>query len=142
MTPGIQPSNVKMMLSRKLAIRPVISTATGGNTTQKKYRKAFTLLFLPSPISCVPALQMAPSAARNLRSLDSTTTRGKDGAGATQHLRSDPQFRSPCTCQSARSALLAFPNAALRLGLHCLADQAPPLLALRSPLRSPQHHIS
>ena len=41
MTPGIQPSNVKMMLRKKLAMRPVISTASGGNTTQKKYRSAF-----------------------------------------------------------------------------------------------------
>src|SRR5438270_8949999 len=128
MTPGIQPSNVKMMLSRKLAIRPVISTATGGNTTQKKYRKAFTLLILSSPISCFSALQMSPSAARNLRSLDSTTNRDKDGAGATQHLGFRPQLRSPCTCQSLRSALLAFPSAALRPALRCLADQAPPLL--------------
>src|SRR5437763_16133981 len=129
MTPGIQPSNVKMMLSRKLAIRPVISTATGGNTTQKKYRKAFTLLFLPSPISCVPALQMAPSATRNLRSLDSTTNRDRDGAGATQHLRFRPQLRSPCTCQSLRSALLAFPSAALHPGLRYPADPGPQLLA-------------
>ena len=41
MTPGIQPSNVKMMLRKKLAMRPVISTASGGKTTQKKYRSAF-----------------------------------------------------------------------------------------------------
>ncbi len=41
MTPGIQPSNVKMMLRKKLAIRPVMSTASGGKTTQKKYRSAF-----------------------------------------------------------------------------------------------------
>src|ERR1043166_2270314 len=43
MTPGIQPSNVKMMLRKKLAMRPVISTASGGKTTQKKYRSAFTI---------------------------------------------------------------------------------------------------
>ena len=30
------------MLSRKLPSRPVISTATGGSTTQKKYRNVFT----------------------------------------------------------------------------------------------------
>jgi hypothetical protein len=36
MTPGIQPSKVNTMLSKKLPSRPVISTATGGNTTQKK----------------------------------------------------------------------------------------------------------
>ena len=45
MTPGIQPSNVKMMLRKKLAMRPVISTASGGKTTQKKYRSAFILFF-------------------------------------------------------------------------------------------------
>ena len=31
MTPGIHPSNVKMILRKKLAMRPVISTASGGN---------------------------------------------------------------------------------------------------------------
>jgi len=41
MIPGIQPSNVNTILSKKLPSRPVISTATGGNTTQKKYRNAF-----------------------------------------------------------------------------------------------------
>src|SRR5207244_12644700 len=41
MTPGIQPSKVRRMLRKKLASRPVISTATGGSTTQKKYRNAF-----------------------------------------------------------------------------------------------------
>jgi len=30
------------MLRKKLAMRPVISTASGGSTTQKKYRNAFT----------------------------------------------------------------------------------------------------
>jgi hypothetical protein len=30
-----------MMLRKKLAMRPVMSTASGGNTTQKKYRSAF-----------------------------------------------------------------------------------------------------
>jgi len=29
------------MLSKKLPSRPVINTATGGSTTQKKYRNAF-----------------------------------------------------------------------------------------------------
>jgi hypothetical protein len=46
MTPGIQPSNVKIMLRKKLAIRPVMSTASGGKTTQKKYRSAFIYSFL------------------------------------------------------------------------------------------------
>src|SRR5215469_18884803 len=41
MTPGIQPSKVKIRLRKKLAIRPVNSTASGGSATQKKYRSAF-----------------------------------------------------------------------------------------------------
>jgi hypothetical protein len=36
MTPGTQPSRVNKMLRKKLRIRPVIKTATGGRTTQKK----------------------------------------------------------------------------------------------------------
>jgi hypothetical protein len=36
MIPGIHPSSVRIMLRRKLATRPVIKTASGGNTTQKK----------------------------------------------------------------------------------------------------------
>src|SRR6266571_7052540 len=46
MTPGIQPSKVKMRLRKKLAMRPVISTASGGSTTQKKYRSFHCRLFL------------------------------------------------------------------------------------------------
>jgi len=34
------------MLRKKLAIRPVINTANGGNTTQKKYRNAFIYFVL------------------------------------------------------------------------------------------------
>ena len=45
MTPGIQPNNVRMMLRKKLPIRPVIRTANGGSTTQKKYRNAFISSF-------------------------------------------------------------------------------------------------
>ena len=41
MTPGIHPSSVRRMLRKKLAIRPVIKTANGGSTMQKKYRSAF-----------------------------------------------------------------------------------------------------
>jgi hypothetical protein len=48
MTPGIHPSNVKMRLRKKLAMRPVMSTASGGNTTQKKYRSAF---IISSPVT-------------------------------------------------------------------------------------------
>lgn len=41
MTPGIHPNNVRIILRKKLPIRPVNKTASGGNTTQKKYRNAF-----------------------------------------------------------------------------------------------------
>src|SRR5262249_14480770 len=96
MTPGIQPSKVKMRLRKKLAMRPVISTASGGSTTQKKYRSAF----IANP-SCSSAssyssvigrstlsdfwlltseLRLRIAAARNLQSLDSTANRGKDDA--------------------------------------------------------------
>jgi hypothetical protein len=36
MTPGTQPSSVSRILRKKLRMRPVIKTATGGKTTQKK----------------------------------------------------------------------------------------------------------
>src|SRR6266496_276435 len=100
MTPGIQPSNVKIRLRKKLAIRPVMSTASGGKTTQKKYRSAFITNFFSSYYSGVGRLlaiyrswtfssdsRPPPSAARNLRSPDSTTDRGKDDASAIQNLR-------------------------------------------------------
>ncbi len=45
MTPGIQPSKVNRILRKKLPTRPVSNTATGGNTTQKKYRNAFISSF-------------------------------------------------------------------------------------------------
>src|SRR4249920_1868801 len=96
MTPGIQPSNVKIMLRKKLAIRPVMSTASGGKTTQKKYRSAF----ITNSSSSVSSYSLdvgrwafsydsgpRPSAARNLRSPDLTTDRGKDDASAIQNLR-------------------------------------------------------
>src|SRR6266513_5971835 len=116
MTPGIQPSNVKIMLRKKLAIRPVVSTASGGKTTQKKYRSAFITNSSSSASSC--SLDVGrwtfdvgrwafsydsgprPSAARNLRSPDLTTDRGKDDASAIQNLRFVHRYRSPCICRS------------------------------------------
>src|SRR5438874_10665117 len=96
MTPGIQPSNVKIMLRKKLAMRPVISTASGGSTTQKKYRSAFitnpSCSYASSYSSVIGRLTLADfwlltselrlriAAARNLQSLDSTANRGKDDA--------------------------------------------------------------
>src|SRR5205809_2956642 len=116
MTPGIQPSNVKIMLRKKLAIRPVMSTASGGKTTQKKYRSAFITNFSSSASSC--ALDVGRwalgvgrwafsyyfrglrSAARNLRSPDSTADHGKGDANAIQNLRFVLQYQSPCICRS------------------------------------------
>src|SRR2546423_1708897 len=119
MTPGIQPSKVKIMLRKKLAIRPVISTARGGNTTQKKYRSAF----ITNPSSPVArwvaaaieggaassflslvgrwtldvgrsafscASRLRPSATDNLRSPDSRADHGKDDAIAVRAPRFVP----------------------------------------------------
>src|SRR5881396_3128542 len=107
MTPGIQPSNVKIRLRKKLAIRPVMSTASGGKTTQKKYRSDFIFALLSSAsVSQVGRWAFSsdsrpsPSAARNLRSPDSKADRGKDDASAIQNLRFVLQYRSPCICRS------------------------------------------
>jgi hypothetical protein len=67
MTPGIQPSNVKIMLRKKLAMRPVISTASGGNTTQKKYRSAFITTSSSQFSSSFPYFLIRLSAIRNLQ---------------------------------------------------------------------------
>src|SRR2546422_11356078 len=100
MTPGIQPSKVKTKLRNKLAMRPVRSTASGGSTTQKKYRSAFITNFSSSVFSfCFPGLLIPLSAAHNLRSPDSRADRDKDDAIAVQDFRFVPQYRSPCICQ-------------------------------------------
>src|SRR5438093_10613072 len=128
MTPGIQPSNVKIMLRKKLAIRPVMSTASGGKTTQKKYRSAF--IYSSSASSCsldvgrllaiyrswtldvgrLLAIYRSwafsydssprPSAARNPRSPDSTADHGKDDANAIQNPRFVLPYQFPCICRS------------------------------------------
>src|SRR5258705_76469 len=102
MTPGIQPSNVKIMLRKKLAIRPVMSTASGGKTTQKKYRSAFITNFSSSPSSYSSGVgrllaiyrslafsydsSPRPSSARNLPSPGSTADHRKDDANTSQNL--------------------------------------------------------
>jgi len=150
MTPGIQPSKVRMRLRKKLPIRPVISTAKGGSTTQKKYRSAFT-----SNASCsssafeewalavgscaffyqfwllVSTLGSRIVGLRNLQSPGSTADRDKADAGATQDFRFARQYRSPCTYQSSRSAPLAFRGDASRPVRRCPADRALPPLASR-----------
>src|SRR5713101_9287795 len=100
MTPGIQPSKVKTRLRKKLAMRPVISTASGGSTTQKKYRNAFISNVSSSVFSsCFPCLLIPLSARHNLQSPDSRADRDKDDAIAVQDFRFVPQYRSPCICQ-------------------------------------------
>src|SRR5262245_4618369 len=129
MTPGIHPSKVKIRLRKKLAIRPVISTASGGKTTQKKYRSAFIRESSSSSESPSSLLCYFPSAIRNLRSQDSTTNRDKADAVAIQSRHFDRRSRSPCTYRFARCALPAFPSAALRHAQRFPADPAPQLLA-------------
>jgi len=142
MTPGIQPSNVKIRLRKKLAMRPVISTASGGKTTQKKYRSAFISFFCwLSWSSFVSPVAVPVSTIRNLRSPDSTANRGRAGAAAIQARRFALQSRSPCTCRFARSALPAFPSGASHHGLHFLADRALLPLASQSLLPSRFHDI-
>ena len=60
MTPGIHPSNVKIKLRKKLPKRPVINTANGGSTTQKKYRDA--ILQFDSVVTDYPTSDKVPSA--------------------------------------------------------------------------------
>src|SRR6266516_5582906 len=142
MTPGIQPSNVKIRLRKKLAMRPVMRTATGGSTTQKKYRSAFISSSSSSKSPCsLPAFRIRPFAVRNLRSPDLTANRDKESAGAIQGLRFVPQHRSPCICRSLHCAPLAFPGAASHHGLRFLADRAPLPLASQSLWPSAPHGI-
>src|SRR5207248_4180500 len=111
---------------KKLAIRPVISTASGGNTTQKKYRSAFINSSSESSSGCflirLPAI-------RNLRSLDSTANLDKAGAAAIQARRLSLRSRSPCISRFERCALPAFPGGASHHAPHFPADPARRLLA-------------
>src|SRR5215471_1078541 len=101
MTPGIQPSKVKMRLRKKLAMRPVSSTASGGNTTQKKYRSAF-IAASSSLVSFVErgafssGLPHHLSATRSLQSLDLKANRDRDRAIAFQDRRFAHRYLSPC----------------------------------------------
>src|ERR1700736_498572 len=120
------------MLRKKLAMRPVISTASGGRTAPKKYRNAFT-----SSLSFFSAFLIRfLFAARNLRSPDSTTDRGRDRATAFQDRHRLRRRRSPCICRSAHFALPASRGGALRRGPRFLEDQAPLLSVSRSRLPS------
>src|SRR5436190_16672631 len=104
MTPGIQPSNVKTRLRKKLAMRPVSSTASGGKTTQKKYRSAF--IFLSASLVCAVerwafsfALRPALFSTGSLQSLDSKANRDRDCAIAFQDHHFAHRDLSPCISQ-------------------------------------------
>src|SRR5215471_13644469 len=132
MTPGIHPSNVKIKLRKKLAMRPVNSTARGGKITQKKYRSAFMThpsAFFEFSSSSLCDFPIRLSIIRSLQSPDLTAGRDKAGAVAIQARRFALRSRSPCIFQCARSALQAFQDDALRRGPHFPADPAQRLLA-------------
>src|SRR4030095_1622756 len=104
MTPGIQPSKVKMRLRKKLAMRPVNSTASGGNTTQKKYRSAF--IFLSSSLVCLverwaflSPFRSPLFSTRSLQSLDLKANRDRDRAIAFQDHHFARRYQSPCISQ-------------------------------------------
>src|ERR1017187_501940 len=128
MIPGIHPSKVRTILSRKLPSRPVINTATGGSTIQKKYRNAFIDL-----LSLFSAFLLRPSAARNLRSPDWKADRGKVHAAVSRYRHLLLRDRSQDICRCERCELPAFPSASLRPGQRRPADRA--LLLLASPPR-------
>src|SRR5262245_22839356 len=143
MTPGIQPSNVKMILRKKLAMRPVISTANGGNTTQKKYRRAFTISSLVTRLPRrSPAKAGHSSSIRNLRLPDLTVNRDKAGVAAIQAHHFALRSRSPCISRFERCALPAFPGGASRHAPRFPADPTRRLLASRSPWRSSPHNMA
>src|SRR5215475_10584810 len=132
MTPGIQQSNVKMRLRKKLAMRPVISTASGGNTTQKKYRSAFigdSSSSAQSSSFLFGCLLIRPSTSDNLRSPDLTTDPDRAGAASILAHHFALRSRSPCISQFAHSGLQAFPGAASHHARRFLVDPAPRLLA-------------
>src|ERR1051325_7405825 len=114
MTPGIQPSSVKIRLRKKLAMRPVKRTASGGKTTQKKYRSAFIedSSFGPSSSFLVGCFLIRGPTRDNLRSPDLTADRDKAGAVAIPAHHFALRSRSPCISQFAHSGLQAFPGAA------------------------------
>src|SRR5580700_9477225 len=125
MIPGIHPSKVRIRLSKKLPSRPVINTATGGSTIQKKYRNAF--IDLSSPF------RPRPSAACNLRSPDWKADRGKAHAAVSRDRHLLLRDRSQDICRYERCELPAFPSASLHPEPRRPADRA--LLLLASPPR-------
>src|SRR5713101_8093834 len=111
-----------MMLSRKLPSRPVISTATGGSTTQKKYRNAFIELFSDSTVD---SFTRSISQWNTLRSPDSTADRGRDHLNAFQDRHLFHRDRSRDISRSAHCAPPAFRGVALHPAPHCPADRGP-----------------
>src|SRR5436190_21517319 len=130
MTPGIQPSKVKMRLRKKLAIRPVKRTARGGNTTQKKYRSAFistssSLASLVERWAFSSDLLHQFFAVRSLQSLDSTANRDKDRVIAFRDRRFGHRYLSPCISRFSHFGLPACPGAAWHRARHYPEDRAP-----------------
>src|SRR6266404_1780632 len=113
------------MLSRKLPSRPVISTATGGSTTQKKYRNAFIGVSKRFNNSTIDPFTPSISQWSTLRSLDSTVDRGKDHPNAFQDRHLFHRDRSRDISRSAHCAPPAFQGVAWHRAPHCPADRAP-----------------
>src|ERR1700724_978502 len=142
MTPGIQPNNVRIMLRRKLPMRPVIKTASGGKTTQKKYLSAFMWKVSSSASSCSslvePSTLGVGRSAFSLRlchlarvihsprSRDWTTGCDKDRATVFRDRFSSLQLRSPCIFRFERCGPQAFPNVAWHHERHFPEDRELP----------------
>src|SRR5437667_2496602 len=111
-------------------MRPVNSTASGGNTTQKKYRSAF--IFLSSPLVCAVErwafscpLRPPLFSTGNLQSPDLKANRDRDRAIAFQDHHFAHRYLSPCISQFYRCGLPECPGAAWHHALHYPEDRAP-----------------
>src|ERR1700730_2262716 len=109
------------MLRKKLPIRPVIRTAKGGSTTQKKYRNAFISFSFRSVAS---RFGRWFSITHNLQSLDWKEGRDRARVSAFQNRHPWPRRRSPYIYRSERRVLPAFRDGALHRAPHFLEDRA------------------
>jgi hypothetical protein len=142
MTPGIQPNNVRMMLRKKLPMRPVINTASGGKTTQKKYLSAFMWKVSSSALSCSSLVEPSTLGVgrsafslrlchlacviRSPRSRDWTTDRDKDHATVFRDRLSSLRLRFPCISRFERCEPQAFLNVAWHRERHFPEDRELP----------------
>src|SRR5262249_23956711 len=117
---------------KKLAMRPVMSTASGGKKKQKKNRRGF----IARASSSCESSSSSPFcflifllSIFYLSSPLSTANTYKNSADAIQARHSYLRSRFPCICQFAHSALPAFPGGALRHAPRFPADPALRLLA-------------